>query len=153
MYNEMKELCSLNHNSLLRSDHEAIKHFSWVAIFEELIKKVPTLVKFIQKLLPSSSNILISALICIMVKQRCKHMSLFQRVISELLYGHGTSQQVNEGLQIAQLMCLYRYYQYLHPFMICMSPAATVGIITKLSNHYDERLLHWVNELKMVCLL
>lgn len=46
MRKEMKELCSLNHNSLLRSDHEAIKHFSWVAIFEELVKKVPTLVKF-----------------------------------------------------------------------------------------------------------
>ena len=44
-----------------------------------------------------------------MVKQRCKHMSLFQHVISMLLYGHGTSQQVSEGLQIAQLVCLYRY--------------------------------------------
>ena len=109
MRNEMKELCSLNHNSLLRSDHEAIKHFSWVAIFEELVKKVPTLVKFIQKLLPLSSNSFVSALICIMVKQRCKHMSLFQRVISVLLYGHGTSQQVSEGLQITQSICLYRY--------------------------------------------
>ena len=37
--------------------------------------------------------------------------------------------------------------------MMYMSPAAPVGIITKLSNHYDERVLHWVNELKIVCLL
>ena len=37
--------------------------------------------------------------------------------------------------------------------MMCMSPAATAGIITKLSIHYDERVLHWVNELKIVCLL
>ena len=76
IHNKMKELCSLNHNSLLRSDHEVNKHFSWVAIFEELVKKVPTLVKFIQKLLPSSSNTFISALICIMVKQRCIHVTI-----------------------------------------------------------------------------
>ena len=93
--NEMKTICSLSHNSILRADHEAIKHFSWDVICKELVEKIPTLFTFIQMLLPKSENIFISSLICIILKQRCKHMSLFQRVVSVLLYGHGTSQQVN----------------------------------------------------------
>ena len=91
---EIKEICSLKHNSVLRISHENIKHFSWEVIWQELNNKVPTLVELLQKLLPRSSNLSLSCLICLMLKQRCKHMSLLQRVVSVLLYGHGTSQQV-----------------------------------------------------------
>ena len=90
----MKAICSLTHNSILRADHEAVKHFSWDEICKELLGKVPTLFAFIQMLLPKSNNVFVSSLICIILKQKCKHMSLFQRVVSVLLYGHGTNQQV-----------------------------------------------------------
>ena len=90
----MKIICSLTNNSILRTDHEAIKHFSWDVICKELLEKVPTLFAFMQMLLPKADNMFISSLICIILKQRCKHMSLFQRVVSVLLYGHGTNQQV-----------------------------------------------------------
>lgn len=91
---EMKEICSLKHNSILRISHENLNHFSWEVIWQEFNNKVPTLVGLLQKLLPRSSNLSLSCIICLMLKQRCKHMSLLQRVVSVLLYGHGTSQQV-----------------------------------------------------------
>jgi len=36
--------------------------------------------------------------------------------------------------------------------MICMSPSSTVGIITKLSKQFDQRVLNWASEVKKVCL-
>ena len=90
----MKEICSLKHNSVLRSNHTGIEHFSWEVIWEELNSKVPTLIKFLKKLLPHSNNMSLSCVVCLILKQRCKHISLLQQVISVLLYGHGTCQQV-----------------------------------------------------------
>lgn len=91
---EFKEICSLKHNSVLRSGHETMKNFSWEVVWEELNQMTPTLVKFLQKLFPKSNKMFLSCIICLMLKHRCKHMSLLQRVISVLFYGHGTSQQV-----------------------------------------------------------
>ena len=91
---EMNSICSVNYNSVLRSEHENVKHFSWGAIWNEFTQKLPTLVLFLQKLLPKSDNRYLSFLICVMIKHRCKHMSLFQRVISVLMYAYGTSKQV-----------------------------------------------------------
>jgi len=73
---EMKEICSLKDKSLLRSGHDNIEQFSWSAIWEEFTLRVPTLVKFLQKLLPQTSNMFLSGVICLMLKERCKHMSL-----------------------------------------------------------------------------
>jgi len=91
---EMKKICGVRDKSLLRCGNDGIELFNWSALWEEFTIRVPTLVKFLQKLLPQSSNIFLSCIICQMLKERCKHMSLLQRVISVLLYGHGTSQQV-----------------------------------------------------------
>lgn len=92
---EMKNISSLKYNSILRSDHDNVKHFSWVAIWNEFTQKLPTLVSFLRKLLPKSDHKYLLCLICILLKHRCKHMSLFQRVISVLLYANGTSKQVS----------------------------------------------------------
>lgn len=92
---QMKSISSLNYNSVLRSDHQNVKHFSWVAIWDEFQQKLPTLILFLRKLFPKSEDKHLSFLICILLKHRCKQMSLFQRVISVLLYAHGTSKQVS----------------------------------------------------------
>lgn len=42
---EMKIICSLNHNSILRADHEAIKDFDWNVVYEELVEKFPHLLQ------------------------------------------------------------------------------------------------------------
>ena len=43
--NEMKLLASLDRDSILRDDLEALKHFSWETVHLELEKNVPTLIK------------------------------------------------------------------------------------------------------------
>lgn len=94
---EMKTISSLNYSSVLRSEHENVKHFSWIEVWNEFTQKLPTLVLFLRKLLPNSNHRYLSCLICIMLKHQCKHMSLFQRLISILLYAHGTSKQVSSS--------------------------------------------------------
>ena len=46
--NEMKSLASLDHDSILRDDFEALKHFSWETAYLELEKNVPTLIKLLR---------------------------------------------------------------------------------------------------------
>lgn len=46
--NEMKSLASLDHDSILRDDIEALKHFSWETVYLELEKNVPTLIKLLR---------------------------------------------------------------------------------------------------------
>ena len=45
---EMKSLASLDHDSILRDDFEALKHFSWETVYLELEKNVPTLIKLLR---------------------------------------------------------------------------------------------------------
>ena len=91
---EIKTICSRKHNSILRESHENIKRFSWERIWSELDEKVPTLLKFIQCLLPKSERKFMSFLICAILKKRCMQMSLVQRAISFLLYANGTNKEV-----------------------------------------------------------
>lgn len=37
---EMKKICSLGHNSILRSSNEALKQFSWISMWEEFQRNV-----------------------------------------------------------------------------------------------------------------
>ena len=53
---EIRNVCSLNHNSILRGNHEAIKTFSWESVWHELADNVPTLVEFFKHLLPKSDR-------------------------------------------------------------------------------------------------
>ena len=52
---EMKTICSLSHNSILRSNHDAVKHFSWEIILREFMGQIPTVVAFLKQLLLKSS--------------------------------------------------------------------------------------------------
>lgn len=91
---EMDNICSLKHNSMLRDQHEAIKNFSWKTLWFEFSQGVPALVKFLTSILPNADEKFLSFLIAIILKKRCKHMSLVQRMISILLYGNATNKQV-----------------------------------------------------------
>ena len=72
-----------------------IEKFTWQEVWLELNKQVPLLVNFFKKLLPKSSFKFVSFLICAILKKRCKHMSLLQRVFSVLLYSNATNKQVS----------------------------------------------------------
>ena len=85
----------MNHNSILRDSHEAVKNFSWETIWLELQLKVPTLVNLLEQLLPKSSKHLLCFIICTILKKRSPHMALMQRTISIMLYAKGCNKQVN----------------------------------------------------------
>lgn len=91
---EMKTICSLKHNSILRDKHEAIQKFSWETIWLELKQQVPTLVSMVQRLLPKAENSFLSFVMCIILKKRCRNMCLLQRTISILLYANASNKQV-----------------------------------------------------------
>lgn len=91
---EMKVMCSLKHDSILRSDNKQLKSFSWNILFDEMKRVMPVLTSLLQKLLPKGSVKLFSFIISVMLKKRCKHMSLVQRVVSMMLYGNATQKQV-----------------------------------------------------------
>ena len=95
MKEEMKKICSLNHNSILRGKNSLIEDFTWQAVWLELSNNVPLLVNFFKSLLPKSNRKFISFLICAILKEKCKHMSLLQRVFSVLLYSNATNKQVS----------------------------------------------------------
>ena len=97
---EMKFICSVNFNSVLRSDNKALRNFSWEQLWGEFMHQTPSIVLFFEKLLPKSDRKFLAFLISVILKCRCKHMSLFQRVMSVLLYANGTSKQVNVPLLI-----------------------------------------------------
>ena len=92
---EMKTICSINCNSVLRSDNKALKNFSWEQLWGEFMQQTPSIVLFFETLLPKSDHKFLAFLISIILKCRCKHMSLVQRVMSVLLYANGTSKQVS----------------------------------------------------------
>ena len=44
----MTHLASVKHDSILRDDFEAVKHFSWEIVYLEFEKNVPTLIRLIR---------------------------------------------------------------------------------------------------------
>ncbi len=96
MLKEISDLCSLEHDTILRDNIQAVKQFSWETIWLELLSKTPTLVSLFQHLIssPEKNKPLICLLISMILKRRPPKLSLVQPAISLLLYGNGTSKKV-----------------------------------------------------------
>ena len=79
-------------------------------------------------------------------------MSLMQRMMSVLLYGHAAYKQVCLTLLMKFPCAIFvvKIYRYLQPFMICMSPSHTFKIIDDLTDAYDVTVLQWSNRLKEI---
>jgi len=92
---EQRNLCSLDHNSVLRNASDAVKNFRWEVVLEELQNHMPTLMKFLKHVFPLCST----PILCVVVSQLLKFvspkMALVQRAISVLLYGNGVSKQIS----------------------------------------------------------
>lgn len=91
---EMTEISSSKFASILRRKHTELKHFSWDELWLEFNAKAPRLVRFLQSILPRAGKIFIAFVVCMLLKKRCKHMSLMQRMMSVLLYGNAANKQV-----------------------------------------------------------
>ena len=90
---EVNDIFSLNHNSILRGNHQTLKTFCWTRIWHELNQNVPTLVKLFRELFPKAGRKFICFLTSMILK-KCMQMSLIQRAISFLLYANGTNREV-----------------------------------------------------------
>ena len=93
---EMKQFSSLDFDSVLRYAIVGLTQFSWESVFMEMGKGLPTLIKFLSHLIPRPKDNI--PLVCMiasqLVKGRHQRMSLVQRAISTMCYGHGTKKQV-----------------------------------------------------------
>lgn len=66
-----------------------------MSVWKEVQAKVTTLVKLIKCLIPKADFRFVTFLIAVILKKRCKHMSLVQRTTSDLLFDNGTKKQVS----------------------------------------------------------
>ena len=96
---EIKKLCSDNVSSIQRSkDHEVIRLFPWKKVIEEEVTHCPMLFSLLLSCFKkdakrvNSDMQIVSSIICMLAKRRFSKMSLFQKVISFLLFaGHAGS--------------------------------------------------------------
>ena len=89
-------MSSDDHGSILRDTNEAVKRFSWETVILELQQNVPTLIKFLQLLVPRplERKPLISFIASLLLKTR-HQLCLVQRAVSVMLYGNGVGKQVH----------------------------------------------------------
>ena len=87
---EMKNICSIAHNSILRGHHDQMD-----SILTEFEQNIPTLLLLLRHLMPKANGKFISFIVAVILKKRCKQMSLVQRVISVMLYGNATQKEVH----------------------------------------------------------
>uniref|UniRef100_A0A1X7VUI6 DUF6589 domain-containing protein n=1 Tax=Amphimedon queenslandica TaxID=400682 RepID=A0A1X7VUI6_AMPQE len=90
MKKEMKHICSTTHNSVLRDSNEAVRHFSWDVLSDELWNNAPTLITVLSELALGDQQ-LSCTIASMLLKKRLPKMGLLQRAVSLLLYGNGTN--------------------------------------------------------------
>ena len=110
---ELESMCSLHHNSVLRSTSPiALKKFSWMELEEEIRRTAPTLHALLDGTLhvhipPSAQrrrarsktrrvnkSAVLGFCAAILCRYRNQSMNLVQRLLSVLLYKSGASKQV-----------------------------------------------------------
>lgn len=94
---EMKEIASMDNDSILRDTVEAVKRFSWETIYSELQKNVPTLMHLLQSLVknPADKKPFLASLACQLLKDSHPQLGLLQRAVSVLLYANGAGKNVS----------------------------------------------------------
>ena len=100
---EIKALCSLSFNSVLRNtDVTDLKTFSWEKVLSEAKNCAPTLLQLLESCTrprighspKPNRKVIIGLCICILCRYRCPSMSLFQKIVSVILYAGHSAKQV-----------------------------------------------------------
>ena len=66
---ELTHICSLKHNSVLRSGYAKLKDFSWDVIGTEVLQNTPTLVSLISAIIPCSTKAVKCTILSVILKQ------------------------------------------------------------------------------------
>ena len=98
---ELRQLCSDKCSSLLRSNKpDDITNFKWINVIEEAQKCMPVLLKLLRKCTETPTErdnvtAVIGVIITILAKHQRPQLSLFQKVVSILLYSGHSSKRVS----------------------------------------------------------
>ena len=117
---EMKSFSSSNNVTLLRDSDEAPKQFSWESIWLEIQEKLPVPLSFLQQVLPKAEARFMCFLVCMMLKNHCKHLSLVQRAVAILFYGNERHKQVRLGMYSSNLPNAVLLYRCLDVYSLLM---------------------------------
>lgn len=97
---EIARLCSDDRASILQSkERSTLKEFTWEKLLTEVEEVAPTLLKLLQnctktRKLRKNHDAIIGVLIAIMCKHRRSELSLFQQIVSLILYSGHTAKRV-----------------------------------------------------------
>ena len=97
---ELQRFCSDSVPSILRSNNiEHIKHFQWAQIIDEAKECMPVLLCVLKKCTETptqreNENAIIGLIISLLAKHRRPQASLFQKVVSLILYSGHCSKRV-----------------------------------------------------------
>ena len=107
---EIVSFCSINRNSLLRDDKEAVKNFNWETVWLKLKDGIQTLFGLLKLLIRSLEihKALMCVILSMILKQCSPKVFLVQRAISVLLYGNGTSKIVRH-VRATRALTMYIY--------------------------------------------
>ena len=102
LWNEIKCLCSRRAKSIQRlHDASTLRGFNWDAIVDEAVQHAPNLVQILRECTrknPKQSEAEQKSIIGVCLSLLCKHcnpkMTLFQRIVSLVLYGGHSAKQV-----------------------------------------------------------
>lgn len=94
---EFKKVCSDQHESILRSNSEDVKSFSWEKLWSEMHQHMPTLVSLLTTISSSNCQPLVCTIISMLLKKRHQRMGYLQKVISAFLYANRSHKQVILG--------------------------------------------------------
>ena len=91
-------MSSTLHKSIIKSDGEDIKLFSWNKIWLELTEDMPLFTSVLKTINVKENNIVNSVVASILLKQRNQNLCLLQRTVSVFLYANASPKKVRNHM-------------------------------------------------------
>ena len=128
---EVARLCSYDAVSILHSKAtDSLKNFTWEKLLDEVRESAPILVKFLQSCTKTrkprrNQDAIIGVLVAIMCKHRQPMLSLFQQLVSPILYSGHASKRV--CMRACIIPYSWKYWQEL--YLVIGSQIMFAGIL------------------------
>ena len=91
---ELSQMCSTKQNSVLMTDGENIRSFSWNTVWLELQQQMPIFSSLLNAVESKGNQILQCVIACVILKNKYQKLSLLQKIISTFLYANAVPKQV-----------------------------------------------------------
>ena len=91
---ELSQMCSTKQNSVLMTDGENIRSFSWNTVWLELQQQMPIFSSLLNAVESKGNQILQCVIACVILKNKYQKLSLLQKIISTFFYANAVPKQV-----------------------------------------------------------